>query len=362
MKKIIIATVAALLSTHLWAVDEQILHGNQYVEKLDIAINALTEEQKQQSPKYFQLRKDLHVGKTYNEIKMLQKQWGIEETGLYSEELQEFVKKAQTQKGLNPTGIIDFNTWFILYDQPSTWRLQTVQEAVSNWEKIKEKDLPKSNNKMIVVNIPSMMLHVYDKSSTGEYTKAFSMKVVIGSTAHKTPLNDLNIVSLKYNPTWTPTNNIVKRSAFDKNGNVKIKWLESNDITIYGPDQEIIPHEELANYDFRELKFIQPAGDGNSLGLLKFETNSKENIYLHDTNAKKYFGFNVRAYSSGCIRVENYAKLAAYLLNKDEEYIAKQIAKNNTFWEKVKTVPVYFDTSRVNFDETGTPHFFTKIY
>lgn len=367
MKKTLLSALfTTLFVANAWAIDDQLIKAIDYSSQLQKNIEAETIVATEKSPKeeqpYYQSKVDLHVGKTYNEIKMLQKQWGMEETGLYSEELHKFVKEAQTQKGLNPTGIIDFNTWFILYNQPKKWRLEAVNEAIKNWSNIKEKDLPKENNKMVIVNIPSMMLHVYDKSETGEYTKALSMKVVVGSSKYKTPLKDLNIVSLKYNPTWTATNNIVKRSAFNKKGEVNFKWLEKNDITIYDKNNEIIAHEDLVNHNFKELRFIQPAGDGNSLGLLKFETNSKDNIYLHDTNAKNYFNYNVRAYSSGCIRVEDYSKLASYLLGKDKEYISKQVAKNKTFWEKLKSVPVYFDNSRVSFEDDGTPHFFAKIY
>lgn len=363
MKKILIASLVTFVCGSALAIDEQILNANVYLNKIQKNIDAQTQTSPpQEEKKYYQLKNDLKVGKNYNEIKMLQKQWGMEETGLYSAELEKFVKEAQIKKGLNATGVIDFNTWFILYEQPIAWRAEEVHKAIENWNKIKEKDLGKENKKMIVINVPSMMLYVYDKNETGGYTKALSMKVVIGSTKHQTPLTDLTVVSVKYNPTWTPTNNIVKRSAFDKEGNVKMNWLKSHSITIYNSNQEVIPYEELANHNYKELKFIQPAGDGNSLGLLKFETNSKDNIYLHDTNEKQYFGHNVRTYSSGCIRVEDYSKLASNLLGKNKEHISKQVSKNNTFWEKMQHVPVYFDTSRVSFDETGTPHFYNKAY
>ena len=60
--------------------------------------------------------------------------------------------------------------------------------------------------------------------------------------------------------------------------------------------------------DFSSYRFTQPSGDGNALGVLKFETTSKQNIYLHDTNERILFTHNTRVYSSGCIRVKNILK------------------------------------------------------
>lgn len=60
----------------------------------------------------------------------------------------------------------------------------------------------------------------------------------------------------------------------------------------------------------------QPPSRGNALGLVKFMFPNRYNIYLHDTPAKSLFGREVRAFSHGCIRLNDpfdfaYALLAA---------------------------------------------------
>jgi len=62
----------------------------------------------------------------------------------------------------------------------------------------------------------------------------------------------------------------------------------------------------------------QPPSRGNALGLVKFMFPNKYNIYLHDTPAKNLFSREVRAYSHGCIRLNDPFDFAYALLAKQE--------------------------------------------
>lgn len=68
----------------------------------------------------------------------------------------------------------------------------------------------------------------------------------------------------------------------------------------------------------------QKPGPNNSLGLVKFLFPNSFNIYLHDSPEKSLFGESSRAFSHGCIRVMEPAKLADFLL------------KNNGQWNPAK--------------------------
>jgi murein L,D-transpeptidase YcbB/YkuD len=73
----------------------------------------------------------------------------------------------------------------------------------------------------------------------------------------------------------------------------------------------------------------QLSGNANALGLYKFNTPNRRAIYLHDTPSKGLFDETQRAFSSGCIRVENADLFAVTLLesqglNMEEEETAQE--------------------------------------
>ena len=71
-------------------------------------------------------------------------------------------------------------------------------------------------------------------------------------------------------------------------------------------------------YDEKTFPYSMRQGpsEGNALGLVKFIFPNKYNIYLHDTPSKSLFGREVRAFSHGCIRLNDPFDFAYALLAK----------------------------------------------
>jgi murein L,D-transpeptidase YcbB/YkuD len=68
----------------------------------------------------------------------------------------------------------------------------------------------------------------------------------------------------------------------------------------------------------------QNPGPDNALGVVKFMFPNQYSVYLHDTQSKALFSRSSRAFSHGCIRVENPLELAEILLDDKKEWdIAK---------------------------------------
>ncbi|HEX8313421.1 MAG TPA: L,D-transpeptidase family protein [Flavisolibacter sp.] len=67
-------------------------------------------------------------------------------------------------------------------------------------------------------------------------------------------------------------------------------------------------------------KICQKPGKNNSLSLVKFLFPNEHDIYFHDSPEKTLFTHRVRAYSHGCVRLAEPAKLAAYLLQNNPEW------------------------------------------
>jgi murein L,D-transpeptidase YcbB/YkuD len=98
------------------------------------------------------------------------------------------------------------------------------------------------------------------------------------------------------------------------------------------------------------------------LGLVKFLFPNSYNIYLHDTPSKSLFGESSRAFSHGCIRVVEPAKLAGFLLKNSKDWDVAKIGEamhsgkeqSVTLVDKVPVFIAYFTAftdrnSRLNF-------------
>lgn len=308
--------------------------------------------------KYVEINSDIRVGQKNNAIGLLQKQLDLDITNIYDTSLQEIIKEGQNQWGLSPTGIIDENTWFAFYKQPLSWQKRIAQEAIAEWTNILTKHAESESPLMIVVNFPSQTLMVYERK--GEvYNYIMSSPVVIGSKGHQSPFDDISITSLKYNPNWTPTPSMIKRNLY-KGGELNTKWVSSHGLVAIDEDGDSVDLEDIS--EDMKLRFVQPSGDGNALGLLKFETNSRNNIYLHDTNEKNIFNFNTRVYSSGCIRVKEYLNLASIISSNSSKQIKSKINQKQTVFEKVNKTPVYFSYAQVMYDVNGNPMYYADVY
>jgi murein L,D-transpeptidase YcbB/YkuD len=92
-------------------------------------------------------------------------------------------------------------------------------------------------------------------------------------------------------------------------------------------------------------KVVQGSGDDNALGVLKFNFSNKYAVYLHDTNQRYLFGQTTRSLSHGCVRVQEWQKLAYAILHYDDtdslKISVKEDSLNSWLSQKVKrTLPI----------------------
>jgi len=92
--------------------------------------------------------------------------------------------------------------------------------------------------------------------------------------------------------------------------------------------------------------YRQRPGDGNSLGLVKFLFPNHYNVYLHDTPAQALFDRVERDFSHGCVRLDEPAALAKYVLRDRPEWTAEKIDEAmHTGTEKAvalkQPIPIY---------------------
>ena len=76
-----------------------------------------------------------------------------------------------------------------------------------------------------------------------------------------------------------------------------------------------------------ELRIRQRAGPKNALGAVKFMLPNPYNVYLHSTPAQRLFGQSLRAFSHGCIRVEDPVALAQFVFANDPAWTRDRIVE-----------------------------------
>lgn len=160
---------------------------------------------------------------------------------------------------------------------------------------------------LVWVNLPAYRLRVLD---TRDGSIVMESRVIIGKQGKATPRMDTRITNLKFNPDWTPP----KSSPGSK---------------------------------------YTPSGPSSPLGRVRFSTNNGLGIYLHDTNRHDLFNTTRRAYSLGCVRVEQWHELAKILADQDDAWVDDKTVDWKTRWVDIPDVTAFLDYQRVDFDDQG---------
>jgi murein L,D-transpeptidase YcbB/YkuD len=110
---------------------------------------------------------------------------------------------------------------------------------------------------------------------------------------------------------------------------------------------------------------VQRPGPDNALGRIKFMFPNEHAIYLHDTPSRDLFERDSRAFSSGCIRVEDPFELAELLLGRSgsRERLDALVASGRTetvFLPTPITVMLLYWTAEP--DAEGRVAFFPDVY
>jgi murein L,D-transpeptidase YcbB/YkuD len=150
-------------------------------------------------------------------------------------------------------------------------------------------------NAYVLVNQPDFTLTVMRNDAP-----LWTTRIVIGKLGMPTPLLSETMKYITVNPTWHVPQSIVQNEY----------------LPALAQDPTVLDRMGLhVSYSGGEVQITQPPGDGNALGRIRFNFPNRFSVYQHDTPDKQLFGHDVRAYSHGCMRVQDPAKYAEVLLN-----------------------------------------------
>ena len=106
----------------------------------------------------------------------------------------------------------------------------------------------------------------------------------------------------------------------------------------------------------------QTPSEANALGELKILFPNKHAIYMHDTPQKELFSRDERAFSHGCVRLQDPRGMAAAVLGKSVDYIADKLKKGHSMERTTLKIPVYVAYFTAWPDKNGKVEYFGDVY
>lgn len=248
-------------------------------------------------------------------IKTLQKRLG--ESGCIdfinklpdSAQLNNAIQKYQKRKGIKADGKISAS----MIKMMNTSDVEKFKRIAITLDRYKQMpaEMPA---KYIWVNLPGYYLRVIDHD-----TIALESKIICGKPDTRTPLLNSEITDIVTYPTWTVPTSIIAKSYLPKLKN-NPNYLSRLGLKLMNSKGETVNPGSINWSKYSKgipFKVMQSSGDNNALGVIKFNFNNPFAVYLHDTNQRYLFKNASRALSHGCVRVQEWEKLAFFIARND---------------------------------------------
>ncbi|MEO8400917.1 MAG: L,D-transpeptidase family protein [Gammaproteobacteria bacterium] len=282
---------------------------------------------------------------------------------LFDRPLGQAVRVFQARHGLKADGVVGTNTLRELNITPAE-RAKQIEVNMRRWAELSDK----LTDRFVMVNIPEYELYVYENNE-----KVFSMKTIVGKITNQTPELQSSILRIVFNPYWNIPETIARKEIVKKVAE-NPGYLDENRIRIFESQENnaIEMNQEDVNWqrsDARTFPYFlrQEPGEDNSLGVIKFEFQNSQDVYLHDTPAKELFNEDTRALSHGCVRLENPVALVDYLMKTnpewDEDRMQSILDTGKTTYVRVpQSLPIFITYITAWIDENGAVNFRDDVY
>ena len=274
----------------------------------------------------------------------------------YDEPLAAAVKAYQESLGLNGDGVIGPATIAALNGGTAT----TKEDIVANMERWRWEP-NEYGDFQVTVNIPEFRLWIMNKDDVH-----YTTRVVVGRPQNQTPVFNDEIEHIVVNPYWNVpasiATNEIKPHLMANPG-----YLQSQNMEMLSGGKVINASAiDWTQTNINRFHIRQRPGGGNALGRVKFLFPNQHDVYLHDTPSKSLFSRSFRAYSHGCVRVENPMDFADALLQLEPSMNGAALEAmfgDTERWVNLKThIPVHISYFTLRVDADGTIRSYGDVY
>ncbi|WP_323019755.1 L,D-transpeptidase family protein [Pararhodobacter sp.] len=276
-------------------------------------------------------------------------------TASYDSLMQQAVQEFQESVGIDSDGIAGSATIRAINVDPQE-RLRAITVAL---ERERWLNIPRGD-RHIWVNLTDFVARIVDFDQV-----TFETRAVVGSRSNQTPEFSDEMEYMEINPDWTLPRSIIGEywGALSSGGANHLQFVDGAG--------RVVPREyvNVAAYTPQTLPFEvrQPPGPGNALGEIKFMFPNQYAIYLHDTPSRSLFAQDSRAFSHGCIRLQDPREFAYALLARQEAdpvtyYHAIQRTGRQTRVPLIDHVPVHLVYRTAYTSVTGRMQYRADVY
>lgn len=278
---------------------------------------------------------------------------------LYDDKLVEAVKTFQARHGIEPDGVVGPSTLEAMNESVES-KIARIADSMNRWRKLGEVD-----KRYIWANIPSYTAEGWSNGKRG-----IEMKTIVGMESRQTPVFSDEVEYVVANPNWYAPVSIVRKDKLPKlqrdpgyaqRGNYKIYDRETGaEVSAYSVNWS--DPSSAAKY-----RLVQQSGSGNALGELKIMFPNQYSVYLHGTPGADLFDRAERAFSSGCVRLEDPTAMAEWIASFDSAAEADEIeeavdSRKNTRIDLESRTPIHITYMTVTVDDDGAVNFWRDIY
>jgi len=270
----------------------------------------------------------------------------------YDATVEAAVRKFQAQNGLKPDGIVAGNTIRALNGDRQDSKIDIVRVNMERWRWLpRDLGAPSLGDAYVILNVPDYTLQLMHNGAT-----AWKTRVVVGKPGkHATPMLTETMKYITVNPTW----------------NVPPSIIYNEYLPALQQDPTVLDRMglKLQRNPDGTIRISQPPGEANALGRIRFNFPNKFLVYQHDTPDKNLFAKTERAFSHGCMRVQNPDQYAATILSialpKDHytpEKIRSMYGRNEININLPTPLPVNITYQTAFVDDAGKLEFRKDIY
>ena len=197
------------------------------------------------------------------------------------------VRKFQESVDLNPSGVLDDRTVKAINSPKRDRQIDTVLVNMERWRWLpRQLGASSLGNAYVILNVPDFTLKVMQNGA-----QVWNTRVVTGKPGkHATPMLTETMKFITVNPTW----------------NVPPSIIYNEYLPALQQDPTVLQRMGLKLERNRDgsIHISQPPGEANALGRVRFNFPNKFLVYQHDTPDKHLFAKEERAFSHGCMRVQ----------------------------------------------------------